>query len=216
MYTRYLIYLVITFLLSQGSIEAQDSKGRKSQSKAIFDLSKSLEDGESDEKVALEYEKTAKEQIAQGEYAKAEDYLNRAKKLYEKLKNKEKIAYIDREIAKVQEQQNKLSEAISSYNLAGKVSEDKIQQAINTNDAQRLINNSNPKAKSSYIQRNINLLEKSANTEDRSNAYQQMAEVNLEMDNKVEAINNLEYALKDAKKPVEIIKINKDIANICK
>ena len=38
MYTRYLIYLVITFLLSQGSIEAQDSKGRKSQSKAIFDL----------------------------------------------------------------------------------------------------------------------------------------------------------------------------------
>lgn len=214
MYTRYLIYLVITFLLSQGSIEAQDSKGRKSQSKAIFDLSKSLEDGEPDEKVALEYEKTAKEQIAQGEYAKAEDYLNRAKKLYEKLKNKEKIAYIDREIAKVQEQQNKLSEAISSYNLAGKVSEDKIQQAINTNDAQRLMNNSNPKAKSSYIQRNINLLEKSANTEDRSNAYQQMAEVNLEMDNKVEAINNLEYALKDAKKPVEIIKINKDIANI--
>ena len=214
MYTRYLIYLIITFLLSQGPIEAQDSKGRKSQSKAIFDLSKSLEDGESDEKVALEYEKTAKEQIALGEYAKAEDYLNRAKKLYEKLKNKEKIAYIDREIAKVQEQQNKLSEAISSYNLAGKVSEDKIQQAINTNDAQRLINNSNPKAKSSYIQRNINLLEKSANKEERANAYQQMAEVNLEMDNKVEAINNLEYALKDAQKPVEIIKINKDIANI--
>lgn len=214
MYTKYLIYLVITFEVFSTSIEAQDSKVRKTQSKAIFDLSKSLEEGESDEKIALEYEKTAKEQISLGQYAKAEDYLNRAKKLYEKLKRKEKIAFIDREIAKVQEHQNKLSEAIESYDLAGQISQDKVQQAINTNDAQRLRNSSNPKAKSSYIQQNINLLEKTANKEERSNAYKQMAEVNLEMNNKEEAINNFEYALKETQKPIEIIKINKDIANI--
>lgn len=207
---KYLLYFVIIISLSLASLQVE----AQSQSKAILDLSKSLKDGESDEKIALEYEKTAKEQIAQGEYAKAEDYLNRAKKLYEKLKNKNKIAYIDREIAKVQELQNKLPEAISSYNLAGKISEDKVQQAINTNDAQRLMNNSNPKAKSSYIQQNIDLLEKSSNREERSSAYQQMAEVNLEMDNKDEAISNLGYALKETKKPVDIIKINKDIANI--
>lgn len=215
MYTKYLIYLSTIFLVLSGSIVAQDNKGRKSsQSKAIFDLSKSLQDGEPDEKVALEYEKTAKEQIALEQYAKAEDYLKRAKKLYEKLKNKEKVAYIDREIAKVQELQNKLPEAIESYYMAGKVSEDKIQQEINTNDAQRLKNNTNPQAKSSYIQQNINLLEKTSNKEERSNAYKQMAEVNLEMNNKQEAINNFEYALKETQKPVEIIKINKDIANI--
>lgn len=207
---KYLLYFFIAISLSSISvpIEAQ------SQNKAMYDLSKSLQDGESDEKVALEYEKTAKEQTDKGEYAKAEDYLNRAKKLYKKLKNKEKIAYIDREIAKVQELQNKLPEAIVSYNLAGRISEDKIQQSINTNDAQRLMNNSNPKAKSSYIQQNIDLLDKSSNREERSNAYQQMAEVNLEMDNKEEAISNLGYALKETKKPVDIIRINKDIANI--
>lgn len=214
MYTKYLIYLIIPFLLLFGSINAQDNKRIKSQSKAIFDLSKSLEEGESDEKLALEYEKTAKEQITQGEYAKAEDYFNRAKRLYEKLKNKEKIAYINREIAKVQEQQNKVTEAISSYKSAGKIAKDRVQQEININDAQRLVNNSNPKIKSVYIQENINLLEKSVNKEDRSNAFQQMAEVNLEMDNKIEAISNLQQALKETEKPIEKIKINKDIANI--
>lgn len=207
---KYLLYFFIAISLSSVSIPIE----AQSQNKAMYDLSKSLQDGESDEKVALEYEKTAKEQTDKGEYAKAEDYLNRAKKLYKKLKNKEKIAYIDREIAKVQELQNKLPEAIVSYNLAGRISEDKIQQSINTNDAQRLMNNSNPKAKSSYIQQNIDLLDKSSNREERSNAYQQMAEVNLEMDNKDEAISNLGYALKETKKPVDIIRINKDIANI--
>lgn len=214
MHTKYLISLVGIFLVLSAPTEAQDGKTRKSQSKAVFDLSKSLEDGESDEKIAIEYEKTAKEHIASKQYAKAEEYLNQAKKLYEKLKNKEKIAYLDREIAKVQEQQNKLPEAIKSYNLAGKISNNKVQQAINTNDAQRLRNNSNPKAKSSYIQQNINLLENSSNKEERSNAYKQMAEVNLEMNNKDEAINNFEYALKETQKPADIIKINKDIAKI--
>ncbi len=209
---KYLLYSILSISLTLISVQVE----AQSQNKAVFELSKSLEDGESDEKVALEYEKTAKEQAALGEYAKAEDYLNRAKKLYGKLKNKDKIAYIDREIAKVQEQQNKLPQAISSYNSASEKSMDKVQQAINTNDAQRLMNNSNPQAKSTYIQKNIDLLKKSPNKEERSNAYQQMAEVNLELDNKDEAISNLGYALKETKKPVDVIKINKDIANIYK
>lgn len=211
---RYLISIFIVLLMLSVPIHAQEDKMRKVQNKAISNLSKSLEDGESDEKVALEYEKTAKEQVAQREYAKAEDYLNRAKKLYEKLKNKEKIAYIDREIAKIQELQNKLPEAILSYNAASKISTDKVQSAINTNDAQRLINNSNPQIKSTYIQQNIDLLEKSSNKNERINAYQQMAEANLQMDKKEEAISNLGYALKETKKPEEVIKINKDLANI--
>ncbi|SHF55055.1 tetratricopeptide repeat-containing sensor histidine kinase [Dysgonomonas macrotermitis] len=206
----YKTIIIIGLIALSHTISAQSNL----QKNASYDLSRSLEQGESDIKIAEGYEKTAKEMLAKKDYTRAEDYFNRAKKLYEKLKNKDKIAEIDREIAKMYEAQNEVEKAISSYNDAGKVSRNQLQKSLNENDAQRLANSSNPRIQSDYIQQNLNLLENTANTKDRAAAYQQMADVNIQMNNKVEAIENLNYALKEVKEPVDVIKINQNIAKI--
>ncbi|MDL2215099.1 histidine kinase [Dysgonomonas sp. OttesenSCG-928-M03] len=210
MHPKYLL-IILSLFLSVG-IRSQSIVSR--QNKASYELSKSLEEGNSDEKLAQSYEAAAKEQAALDEYAKAEGYLNKAKQLYQKLKKKEKIAYIERELAKIQESQNKFDEAISNYNSASRLSTDKVQQAINSNDMQRVMNNSNPQAQKELINQNIKLLENTTNQQEKATAYQQMADVNLQLENKNEAIGNLNKALKDTKNPLDEVKINRQIANI--
>lgn len=209
----FFVWILVSGLQCFG--QSKYDKRVPAKNKASYELSKSLEKDEvSDEKLAADYEAAAKEQISQGQYQKAEDYLLRAKKIYEKQKDSEKIARVNRDLAKLQEDQNKIEEAITYYNSAGKISRNKVQQAVNLNDAQRLMNNSNASLKGSIIQENLKLLENSDSKKDRAVAFQQMAGVNLEMDNKQEAISNLKSALDVVDNPLEKIKINKDLANV--
>jgi len=175
-----------------------------------------LEENKSDDAIAADYEKVAREFIDKGEYSKAEDYFDRARKLYVKNNNKEKIAYIEREIAKVQELQDNLNAAIVSYKNASRLSQDNLLKEINNNDAQRLQNISNPQKQSTYIQKNIDLLNTvpTDNDEDRAIAFSQMAQVNVEMDNKEEAVSNLQSALEVSQKPSQSIQMKREIANI--
>ncbi|WP_293667603.1 histidine kinase [uncultured Parabacteroides sp.] len=180
---------------------------------AAMKLSTSLEKDSSDRKIALDYLVLAKELMKQGEYVKAELYLNNASKLYRKLNDKEQLAYVNRELAKVQEAQNKLRDAISNYSEAVKLSQNKQVQELNINDVKRLKNKSNPVVQAAYIQRNIDILNADEDKEERAVAYQQMAEVNMKMNNQQAAISNLESALEDVKdKPVETIKVKREIA----
>ena len=182
---------------------------------AVKEVFKSLEEGKSDAEVAESYEKLAKELSAKRDYTKAEDYLKRARALYVKLNNKDKIAAIDRELAKLLESQNRISEAISNFNSAGVMAKSSTQKALNRNDAQRLMNSSSPKAQQAYIQQNIELLEenKPEYMEDRVLAFQQMAQTKIELNDKMGAINDLQVALETVKdKPEEAIKINNEIA----
>lgn len=180
---------------------------------AAMKLSTSLEKDSSDRKIAFDYLILAKELMKQGEYVKAELYLNNASKLYRKLNDKEQLAYVNRELAKVQEAQNKLRDAISNYSEAVKLSQNKQVQELNINDAKRLKNKSNPVVQATYIQRNIDILNADEDKEERAVAYQQMAEVNMKMNNQQAAISNLESALEDVKdKPVETIKVKREIA----
>ncbi|WP_288186932.1 histidine kinase [uncultured Parabacteroides sp.] len=180
---------------------------------AAMKLSTSLEKDSSDRKIALDYLVLAKELMKQGEYVKAELYLNNASKLYQKLNDKEQLAYVNRELAKVQEAQNKLRDAISNYSEAVKLSQNKQVQELNINDVKRLKNKSNLVVQATYIQRNIDILNADEDKEERAVAYQQMAEVNMKMNNQQAAISNLESALEDVKdKPVETIKVKREIA----
>lgn len=180
---------------------------------AAMKLSTSLEKDSSDRKIAFDYLILAKELMKQGEYVKAELYLNNASKLYQKLNDKEQLAYVNRELAKVQEAQNKLRDAISNYSEAVKLSQNKQVQELNINDVKRLKNKSNPVVQATYIQRNIDILNADEDKEERAVAYQQMAEVNMKMNNQQAAISNLESALEDVKdKPVETIKVKREIA----
>lgn len=209
MYLKHIITLLFTILAIYCQAQTTITKEKASGS-ALMEVSKAIEEGQSDKVVAANYEKLAKELSDKGEYAKAEDYLTRAKRLYEKTKNKEKIAAIDLELAKVQEAQNKVSEAIVSLGYAQMNTVSGKQKKMNANNIGRLSNQSNPQAQAKYIQQNLDL---ATDADDKAIAYQQMADVNMRMGDAPGAIKNLEQALVTVKdKPAETLKIKQDMA----
>jgi hypothetical protein len=187
------------------------SKGKK----VIDELSRSLEEGKPDELLVKDYENLAFELIENKEYAQAEENFIKAKNIFIKLKKEDEVARIERELAKLQEMQNHIDEAIATYQSASKISKNKRQQAINTSDANRLMNQSNSLVQSEYINKKIELLEVSDYSKDEmSDAYRQMAQVNLELNQPEAAISNYEAALKETRKPEDEIKITREIAHV--
>ncbi len=166
---------------------------RKSASK----LSKSLDEGKSDEKIAEEYEELAKSLINRNEYTKAEEYLQRALDIYTRLGKKAKMSVVNRELARVKELQNKFDEAIGYYETAANNASDQATKQLNLNDANRLRNLSNPAAQSKFIESNIMLLDEKGKTEEKSTAYRQLAENKLQMNQSGEAISNYVKALEN-------------------
>ncbi len=210
--------IILLFLLTSLSLWAQDtikSINRGSVKKAAISLSQSLEENEPDSTVALNYVRLGKELADKGEYEKAENYLINAQNLFVRTNNTEQRAVIAREIAKIQESQKKFEPAKLNFNNAWKLSKDESFKEINLNDYNRLQNISNPLNQSFYIQRNIDITNQAANKEDQAIALQQMAEVNMEMDNKQEALNNLQQAIEVVQdKPREVAKVQREIANV--
>lgn len=219
------LFILSLFVLFPISIWAQDSipetlksRGINSSASKVY---KSLEENKSDKDIAKDYVKLAKDLSDKGDYKKAEDYLNRARVLYVKLNDKDKIASIDRELAKIQEAQNKFGAAISNYNSAASLSKNKRQKELNITDANRLHNVSNPQAQAIQIQKKLDILndessfaDKTEVKEDQALAFRQMAQVNLDMGEKEEAIVQLNNALDVVKdKPEEAIVIKREIAS---
>lgn len=218
------ISILFTFLFSL-SAWGQDStririRGVNSAASKVY---KSLEENKSDEEIAEDYIKVARELFLKGDYSKTEDYYNRARNLYVKLNNKDKIASIDRELAKIKEAQNNIPEAINLYNSAASLSRNKNQKELNITDANRLNFSSNPQAQAIQIQRKLDILNEENSyyfqdnaevKEDQALAYRQMAQVNIQMDNREEAINQLSNALDVVKdSPEEAIAIKQEIAD---
>lgn len=206
----------ILFISFSCALSAQDSTFFKSKSSKSFSkLSKSLESNKSDKEIAQDYESVAKDFANKKEYAKAEDYLNRARKLYVKINDKGKLASVDREIARIQEAQNKITEAISSYKSAGLNASSSGAKSMNMNDANRLYYSDNPKKQKEYIQQNLDLMNSDDNRKEAVISYQQMAQNNIALNNKRDAIDNLQSALSEVEdEPKEVLKIKQEIANI--
>ncbi len=189
---------------------------QNSVSKAASKLSISLEE-ESEEQVAAGYVNLARELFNIGDYKKAEENLKKALALYEKLKDRRQIAAVNRELARVQEAQQKIPEAISSYEEASAVVSDQVMKQLNTNDADRLRNAASPMKQAELIQSNLDLMgtklvdEKEPSFE-KADAYIQMARANEQMDKKDEAIGNYEVALENAPTPASEIRIKQDMA----
>lgn len=219
---KLIIYLTILLLGNLSvTVMAQDSippASKRSTKSAAMKLSTSLESGQSDQLVASDYETLAKTLAEQGEYEKAENYLLNARELYTQLKENEKIAHVDRELGRIQEARGKIAAATLSYKSAARLSQDNDFKELNNNDANRLMNILNPIAQLPYIQSNIKLLntsQKPEQQEDRVAAFQQMAYVNMEMNDPQAAISNLNSALKEVEnKPVEAIKVQREIAKV--
>lgn len=188
---------------------------KSSVKKAAMSLTRSLEENRSDEDLAASYMLLAKELHEKGNYQRAEFYLKSALSLYKKTRNNEKEAQASRELAKTQEALKKYEEAKISFSSATELSNNEIFRTLNSNDFQRLQNVSNPVIQTQYIQQNIELLGESDNKEEQAIAFQQMAEVNLSLDNPEEALTNLRQAMEAVQdKPLETVKVQREIANV--
>lgn len=215
-----LFFLVLLFGIQ--TVTAQDTIKKKGKvdkkmydvNQAAAEVKKSLSEDENDLQTAQKYGALAKQLSAKGEYAKAEEYLKKARDIYAKRNKKKETANANRGIAKVQESQNKTQDAIVSYESASQIATDKVAERINYNDAERL-KNSTPEQKSDYILSNIDLLEKEGKKEETAEAYQQMAKNSIDRNDAKGAVENYKKALENVKhKPEEAIKIKSEIAKV--
>lgn len=217
---RYIFILLFTsfagLCMAQTTVGSQTEKKSAKSSKVVLEsIAKDMQEGQPDDVIAEGYEKLAKTLSNLGDYAKAEDYLKRARKLYETLKNKDKLAHIDRELAKVQEAQNKIDEAKVSFKNAQSNTSDLYMHRMNANDEKRLANANNPRAQQRYIQQNYELQAEQNNTEEQAISLQQMAQTSQQLGETDNAVKYLEQAASkvEASNPTANFKIRQDIAN---
>ena len=215
MLIRLTLFLLLTFfsldMAAQDTIKTKVSKSSVSKKAKEVEqtLSKSNPQATADKYVEL-----AKELEKKEDYAKAEDYLKRALPIYQKQKNKEKIASTIRSIAQIQEKQKKFKEAIYNYQSASEEAIDAGYSRVNSNDASRL-QNTNPKSQSEYLDSNIKILEKEGKMDAAAEVYKQKAVVDLKAENKSMAIENYEKAIAVSKdKPEEVLKLKSEISKV--
>ena len=215
MYNQLKILLVVLFfplvMVAQDSTKTKVSK--TSVSKKAKEVEQTLSKS-NPESTADKYVELANELDKKGDYAKAEDYLKRALPIYQKQKIKDKIASTTRAIAQIQEKQNKVKDAIKSYQSASEEAVDVGYSKVNSNDASRLQNTS-PKAQAEYLDSNIKILEKEGKMDDAAEVYKQKAEVDFKSENKGMAIENYEKAIAVSKdKPEEVLKLKSEISKV--
>ncbi len=221
---RYITYILIGLgiglLTPQQAIAQQINTEKASKSvsgklsKAADELAKSL-DANDEVKIAASYEKLAQEFIDADDPVKGEEYLKKALESFTRLKRKEDIARVTRNLARTQESQNKYKAAISNYQTASAMTVDKSAIEVNQNDAKRLQSPQNPAAQYDYVNSNIKLLEKENRNEEVADAYVQKAEMSLKKMNKTEAIESYNQAITFVKdKPEAVIKLKNEIAKV--
>jgi two-component system sensor histidine kinase YesM len=209
------------FLCQFFSLTSQNyDKGKSSQlNQKSNSIEQGLKEGENDLVIAVKYEELAKELVKNNELVKAEEYQKKAIELYKKKDLKLQLANSLRGLAKIQEAQNKINDAIQSFEKASKNSEEELNTTLNSSDASRLRNSNNPTEKSNSINKKLKTLKKKSNSkdgnEDMVDAYKQMAEVNIQQNNSASAIENYNNALDVVtNNPTEKNTIKNEIANI--
>lgn len=184
--------------------------------KAAGKLSKSLGEETDERKIAMDYEELAKELYTRGEYAKAEEYLMRARQIYARKKWNAEQAVVCRELAKIQEIQGNYADAISNYTEAAKLSGERTERLLNRNDAKRLQNLSDIPAQAKILQENIVLLDEKGESAEKASAYRQMATANRRLSQKEDALENLEMALQNTvpEQKHDVLEIQNEMADV--
>lgn len=222
---KIILILLFSFLFFSHKGQAQDSirkvyKSKKTKGisetksqKVAEELKESLIKGD-ESSIGRNYESLAQALTEKGEYARAEDYLKKAILIFTRNNSSEDIARATRSLAKIQESQNKVGDAILNYEVAKTKSEDKEFSQINSNDANRLRNSKNPQVQNSYSNANIKLLE-NENKKEAADAYIQQAQTNLKLNDKKTAISSLEKAIDLSNdEPLKVAKLTNEIAKV--
>ncbi|MBK1895568.1 histidine kinase [Chryseobacterium sp. YIM B02567] len=205
--------VIITLAIGNFSF-AQDStrvvKALKSASKL-----KVAVDNNDNKTVAETYVGMASDYYNQGNYAKSEEYLIKARNVYQNLNDKKNLELVTRKLAQSQEKQNKITPAINNYSRAAEISFTKESRSMNSNDATRLSSPSQ-EAKAEAIKSNIDISQKENEKADLAAGYSQLADINIQQNNIPQAEQNLKSAYTISKKqlePQQALEINQKLTN---
>lgn len=213
------LYLLFAILLIPFGLKAQDSVPKKKETpaeikKAATNLERSLIENDNF-KIARNYELLAQGFIDKDDLAKAEESLFKALETYTASKDAAARARVIRNIAKVQESQNKLRAAAQNYRAAERTATDKTSKTLNSNDYKRLKNSGNPEIENRYLNSNIVLLNKEHKKGEVADTYIKQAELNLKNTDSTNALESYRHAITYARNnPGKAIKIYNQIAKI--
>lgn len=193
--------------------QQQDSLLLKSTQSNLKKIEKAVRNNDNTS-LAASYVSLSDENYNQGNYAKSEEYLLKAKSIYESLKDKKNLKTVLRKLALSQEKQNKDKEAVISYEKAAGYSTDDYSNKINSNDAKRL-KSSNLETKEFAIQQNIQMNVAKNSQEELAQNYTQLAEVQIQQQNIKSAEKNLTkaYDLAKVTVPQQALQINQKLTD---
>lgn len=195
-------------------LSAQDSTKVSQVLKSAAKLKKAV-DKNDDKAIADTYVGMAGDYYNQGNYAKSEEYLTKAKTLFQKLNDKKNLESVTRKLAQSQEKQNKITPALSNYSMAAQMSYSEKSKAVNSNDVARL-SSPTPELRAEAIQDNINISKKENEQASVAEGYSQLAEINLQQKDINKAEENLNNAYKISKRgaPQQALAINQKLTDL--
>ena len=209
-----LFNILFIVLLAVGNFSfAQDSTRVDKVLKSASRLKKAV-DNNDNKGVADTYVGIANDYYNQGNYAKSEEFLVKAKNIYQRLNVKKNLETVTRKLAQSQEKQNKITPAIVNYSMAADMNYSEKSRAVNTNDAARL-SSPTQEEKAEAIQGNIDIGLKDNKKADLAASYSQMADINIQEKNTPKVEENLNNAYKYSKKeaPQQALEINQKLTN---
>ncbi|MFZ4927502.1 tetratricopeptide repeat-containing sensor histidine kinase [Chryseobacterium sp. Mn2064] len=207
--------MLFIILLAMGNLLiAQDSTRASKALKSVSKLKKAV-DRNDNKGVADVYVGMANDYYNQGNYAKSEEYLIKARNIYQTLNDKKNLETTTRKLAQSQEKQNKITPAISNYSMAAQMSYSEKSKTENTNDVTRLSSPA-PEVREEAIQSNINLKKRENEPAGLAESYSQLADVNIQQKDVSRAEENLNNAYKISKKeaPQQALAINQKLADL--
>ena len=212
-----LLTLLFAMLLAPNGLIAQHITGKQETpeiKKAATNLEKSLIKNDNPQ-IVRNYELLAQEFADKEELAKAEENLFKALEIYTASNDAAGKARVMRNLAHIQEAQNKLGDAVRNYKNAGDLITDKAWVTLNSNDYNRLKHRGNFKLEEKYLEANIALLEEQRKNPEIADAYILLADLNIRSNDSIEALDSYELALQYSKgMPAKTIRIYDEIAKL--
>jgi two-component system sensor histidine kinase YesM len=195
----HILLLLQIMLLLPTPLQAQNGVSKKKETpvqlkKAVNNLEKSLIEDDNTT-IARNYELLARELSDKDDFANAEEYLFKSLDLYSTAQFTAGRARVLRNIARVQELQNKFNAATKNYKAATLINTDPIAKSLNLNDYNRLKNKGNAQSQEKYLNLNLSLLRKQQRKAETADTYMQLAQLNLYNGDTVSALEQYRQAL---------------------
>ena len=207
------VYIILFTIFLSTNFYAQTSRVEEVKTEA-----KKLKKAISTDNAQLEaesYVNLADGYYNDGNFAKSEEFYQKAKTIYEKSNDKKNLSLVTRKLAQSQEKQNKIYTASQNYESASKIGYSKAEMVVNSNDASRL-RSANLEVKEKAVQQNIAINNKVADKTELSKDYTNLAEVNIQQNNIPKAAENLNnaYIISKETAPQQALQINQQMADL--